>query len=90
MSIVIHQRQNYDSSFHDSDFDDSTFDINLYQYDVDCKDINESFEYSCDPMFYHILNDLEFYEQDLKCVINEKYLSKTYNESEISNMYIQK
>ena len=41
-------------------------------------------------MFYHILNDLEFYEQDLKCVINEEYLSKTYNESEISNMYIQK
>ena len=66
------------------------FDINPYQFDVDCNDINESFEYSCDPMFYRIMNDPKFYEQDPKCVINEEYLSKTYNESEISNMYIQK
>ena len=39
---------------------------------------------------YHILNGLEFYEQDPKCIINEEGLSKTYDGSQILKINIFK
>ena len=36
------------------------------------------------------MNDLELNKQDPKCTINEEYLSKTYDESEILNINIFK
>ena len=40
--------------------------------------------------YFVIFNDPEFYKRDPKFAINEEYLSKTYDKSEIEYKYIQK
>ena len=81
---------NSDFSSYDSDFDDSNSNINSYQFEVNCNDINESHEYSCDPMLYHILNYPDFYTYDPNIALNEEYFSKTYDDSEMLNINLFK
>ena len=45
-------KSNNDSSYNGSILDDSDFDVNSYQFEIDRKYKNETYEYVCDPMLY--------------------------------------
>ena len=66
---------NYSSS-NDSSSEDIDFDVHSYQLKIESKDKNETHEYSCDPMIYHLLNDNDMYTHDPNIALNEEKYEK--------------
>ena len=63
---------NYSSS-NDSSSEDIDFDVHSYQFKIESKYKNEIYEYSCDPMIYHPLNDNDMYTHDPGIALNKVY-----------------
>ena len=64
------------SSSNDSSSEDIDFDVHSYQLKIESKDKNETHEYSCNPMIYHLLNDNDIYTHNPDIALNKKYYEK--------------
>ena len=73
---------NYSSS-NDSISEDIDFDIDSYQFKIESKHKNDTHEYSCDPMIYHLLNDNDMYRHDPNIRLNVEYYENKYSDNQI-------
>ena len=84
-----------ESNVDESDIDESSSNSNNYsssnQFKIESNHKNETHEYSCDPIIFHLLNDNDMCTHDPNIRLNvEYYEEKNSDKSNIGNRFIQR
>ena len=89
LSSIKDNHPNKELTENESDVDESdNYSLNpnnnSFSSDSNSEDFDfDVYEYSCDPMIYHLLNDNDIYKHDQTIALNEEYYNERYSDDQI-------